>query len=69
MYGCLKDKKFIIKAIHVNPKVFVIDENIQDDPEIFELVKAGKAFKDLYTKDLFTVLKNVMPNFEFLCFA
>jgi len=65
-----KDKKFIIKAIHVNPKVLQqVDENIQNDPEIFELVKAGKAFKDLYTKDLFTVLKNVMPNFEFLCFA
>ena len=64
-----KDKAFMIKAIEQNKFVTLQDVTMNSEPEIDALIKQGKAITKLYCEDLFGVIKSMVPDAEYLCFA
>ena len=64
-----KDKAFMIKAIEQNKFVTLEDVSLNSEPEIDSLIKQGKAITKLYCEDLFGVIKSMVPDAEYLCFA
>jgi hypothetical protein len=64
-----KDKAFMIKAIEQNKFVTLQDVTMNSEPEIDTLIKQGKAITKLYCEDLFGVIKSMVPDAEYLCFA
>jgi len=64
-----KDKAFMIKAIEQNKFVTLEETSLNSEPEIDSLIKQGKAITKLYCEDLFGVIKSMVPDAEYLCFA
>tara|TARA_B100000989_G_C19524076_1_gene465821 strand:- start:1512 stop:2954 length:1443 start_codon:yes stop_codon:yes gene_type:complete len=64
-----KDKAFMIKAIEQNKFVTLEDPSLNSEPEIDKLIKQGKAITKLYCEELFGVIKSMVPDAEYLCFA
>ena len=64
-----KDKAFMIKAIEQNKIVTLEETSLNSEPEIDSLIKQGKAITKLYCEDLFGVIKSMVPDAEYLCFA
>ena len=63
------NKNFILKAIEKNSHVTIEYPNFNSEPEIVALINQGKAIAKLSIKELFGVLKSLVPDGEFLCFA
>ena len=64
-----KDKNFMIKAIEQNKFVTLEEPSLNSEPEIDNLIKQGKAITKLYCEELFGVIKSMVPDAEYLCFA
>ena len=64
-----KDKAFMIKAIQANKYLTLEHTSLNEEPEIKDLIQQGKAITKLYCEELFGVLKKLVPDVEYLCFA
>jgi len=64
-----KDKAFMVEAIQANMYVTLERSALNEEPEIKNLIQQGKAITKLYCEELFGVLKKLVPDVEYLCFA
>ena len=64
-----KDKAFMVEAIQANRYVTLEHSALNEEPEIKNLIQQGKAITKLYCEELFGVLKKLVPDVEYLCFA
>lgn len=64
-----KDKAFMVEAIQANMYVTLEHSTLNEEPEIKNLIQQGKAITKLYCEELFGVLKKLVPDVEYLCFA